>query len=238
MKWILCVVLLLFHVHGFAAAQYSKEQCDDFKQQKEQIRKRMNAGYGVQEGNWLNKRDRELFQLIGSHCSNPVAHKSSEKSVVIRSAQVTSAPSHQSVSLQNMPGWSANNATFKGDKAAAWSDYYQVPAKCRQRNLSELDFVQCAEHKAAVRKEFEHSWDNLKFTPLTVGTAQASLSQQRDIANTEVMEMVTLVHVDTLKIPPVQSIPSVDKNFHKHFTWFGISFVFFVAGACWLIWRK
>ena len=30
----------------------------------------------------------------------------------------------------------------------------------------------------------------------------------------------------------------VDKNFHQHFTWFGIAFVVFVGLSSWIIWRK
>lgn len=240
MKWILCILLILSRAPAFAADQYSKAQCDDLKNQKEQIRKRMNAGYGVQEGNWLNKRDRELFRLIGLHCSSPNSTRhsgitaSSNLAASSASAEVTSP----TTSLSKMPDWSANNAVFRGEKAAAWSEYYQVPTKCRQRNLSETDFVQCAEHKATERQKFARAWDKLKFTPLTVGTTEATLSESGHPAHSESLTTATNEKTEPLTLLPAKASVSGNKDFHKHFTWFGIGFVMLVAGACWLIWRK
>ncbi|SEI13129.1 hypothetical protein SAMN05660691_04048 [Rheinheimera pacifica] len=195
----------------------------------------MNSGYGVEEGNWLNKRDRELFKLIGVHCSSPNLHSSSGDSR-ISSFSDTATVKRPAVSLSDMPDWRADNAIFKGDKSAAWSEYYQVPVSCRQKNLSEDDFVKCAEHKTQQRKQFDAAWNNLKFTPLTAGTSQAPAPQLQGQTNQEILTAFTIEQ--STNLVPTQHSVSVDKDFHKHFTWFGVSFVVFVAGACWIIWRK
>lgn len=237
MKWILCLLLLITHVPVFSAIQYSKAQCDNLKRQKELIRKRMNAGYGVEEGNWLDKRDRELFKLIGFHCSSPNLRSGSVASRASPSSDASTIK-RPAVSLSDMPDWRADNAIFKGDKSAAWSEYYQVPVSCRQKNLSEEDFVKCAEHKSQQRKQFDAAWNNLRFTPLTAGTSQAPAPQLQMQTNQEYLTAFAIDQSNNQNQVPIQHSVSVDKDFHKHFTWFGVSFVVFVAGASWIIWRK
>lgn len=198
----------------------------------------MNAGYGVEEGNWLNKRDRELFKLIGLHCSSRTLRSGSGAISRVSPSSDTSTVQRPAVSLSDMPDWRADNAIFKGDKSAAWSEYYQVPVSCRQRNLSENDFVKCAEHKAHQRMQFDAAWENLKFTPLTAGTSQAPAPQLQVQTNKEYLTAFAIDQSDDQNLVATQHSVSVDKDFHKHFTWFGVSFVVFVAGACWFIWRK
>ncbi|MDP5151639.1 hypothetical protein [Rheinheimera baltica] len=243
MKWILLTAILLTPLSLFAAEQYSKAECDNLKHQKEQIRKRMNQGYGVAEGNWLNKRDRELFRLIGLHCSSPNEDRASTTTERVDMSPSVSRNSRPSTSLQDMPNWSANNDIFKDDKAAAWSEYYQVPVRCRQKALSEIDFVQCADHKAEQRKQFDEMWQLLKFTPLTTGVSSASAStfftpRLQTQPHVESMQIYTID--DTADMPDVNAAKTVtvDKDFHKHFSWFGIAFVIFIAGSSWIIWRK
>lgn len=198
----------------------------------------MNAGYGVEEGNWLNKRDRELFKLIGLHCSSPTLRSGSGAISRVAPSSDTSTVKHPAVSLSDMPDWRADNAIFKGDKSAAWSEYYQVPVSCRQKNLSENDFVKCAEHKAQQRKQFDAAWENLKFTPLTAGTSQAPAPQLQGQTNQEYLTAFAIDQSDNQNQVPTRHSVSVDKDFHQHFTWFGVSFVVFVTGASWIIWRK
>ncbi|WP_157605994.1 hypothetical protein [Rheinheimera sp. SA_1] len=70
------LVLILTNSPLCAVEQYTKAECDRLKQQKEQIHKRLNAGYGFAEGEQLVKQDRELFQKIASHCTSPDANVS------------------------------------------------------------------------------------------------------------------------------------------------------------------
>jgi hypothetical protein len=76
MKWIILLVLILTNSPLCAVEQYTKAECDRLKQQKEQIHKRLNAGYSFAEGEQLVKQDRELFQKIASHCTSPDANVS------------------------------------------------------------------------------------------------------------------------------------------------------------------
>ncbi|WP_417707441.1 hypothetical protein [Rheinheimera aquimaris] len=237
MKRIFLIAVLLTSSLLSAATQYSKAQCDGLKAQKEQIRKRMNQGYGVAEGNWLNKRDRELFMLIGQHCSSPFENEAK----VSNSGAHPTAPRpnsmHSSTIQKNMPDWSATNHIFKGDQAAAWSQYYQVPNQCRQKNLSEADFVKCANHKSEQRKQFDQMWQSLNFTPLTAGVSGSATPPIQQQPHYETMPVYTTAPSN----PPneaKQNTVTVDKDFHQHFTWFGIAFVVFIGVSSWLIWRK
>lgn len=111
-----------------------------------------------------------------------------------------------------------------------------MPVSCRQKNLSEGDFVKCAEHKTQQRKQFDAAWNNLKFTPLTAGTSQAPAPQLQGQTNQEILSAFTIEQ--STNLVATQHSVSVDKDFHKHFTWFGVSFMIFVAAASWIIWRK
>lgn len=75
-----------------------------------------------------------------------------------------------------MPAWSAQNAIFKGDKVAAWTEFDQVPRHCRQKQLTEVEFVKCADDKALQKIVFEHKWQQLTFVPLNTVAADATLS--------------------------------------------------------------
>ena len=148
MKRIFLLVMLLACSTLAAAEQYSKDQCDDLKAQKAQIRNRMNQDYGVSEGNWLNKRDRELFQLINKYCSSPIVPEPTA------SARETQAATPYSV-------------TTGADTLLVYT---------------------------------------------TAPTSQPEAASRHRV--------------------------TVNKNFHQHFTWFGIAFVVFVGLSSWIIWRK
>lgn len=184
MKWILLLVLILTHRPLWAEQQYSNTHCERLKQQKELIRKRLNAGYGFAEGERLDKQDRELFQMIAAHCIAPIADTSAAAAKDDDSAAEPDYAQHPSgnhrqfsseyanVPLQQMPAWSGHNAIFNGDKVAAWTEFYQVPQHCRKKQLSETEFVLCANHKARQRELFEQNWQQLKFSPVNVSAAQ------------------------------------------------------------------
>jgi hypothetical protein len=241
MKWIFVLGIALIHSPLWAAEQYTEAQCGSLKQQQEQIRKRMNAGYSFSEGNWLNKRDRELFQQIASHCTTPVTQAATHsESDIITSYQSTDS-TNSKIALQDMPAWSGRNAIFEGDKAAAWAEFYQVPTRCRQKQLSEVDFVACADHKALQRLQFEQRWQKLKFVPLTTGTAQATA------ARTERQPVLQSIPAYTMEptIPTSSTRPAAQhstsryvENIQQQFHWVGMAFIVVLAVGSWLIWRK
>lgn len=264
MKWILLLVLLLSYNPLWAAAQYSQAQCDSLKQQKEQIRKRLNAGYGFAEGARLDQQDRELFQKIASHCTSPVADSETRYEIDDAPAddQETSPYRHPppakytNVSLQQMPAWSGRNAIFKGDKVAAWTEFYQVPQHCRQKQLSEAEFVLCADHKAQQRELFEQKWQRLKFSPVNVGAAQAvplqtSPSQTNPLQASPlqaerqpVLESIPAYTMEPTNSPSLTSTatqPSGSRyveNIQQQFHWVGIAIIIFLTILSWLIWRQ
>lgn len=186
MKWIFLFLLLLMQIPLCAETQYSQSQCDNIEQEREQIRKRLNAGYSAKEGEWLDRRDRELFQVLAVHCISPSTNTSSYRmtddedteSGYTSTERRAATSIYAGMSLQEMPEWSGANAIFTGDKAAAWDEFYQVPPQCRLKKLSETEFVACAEDKAAQKSIFEQKWQQLTFVPVGTDTALAQPSAQ------------------------------------------------------------
>ena len=247
MKWILLLVLILTHCPLTAAEQYTKAQCDRLKQQRELIRKHMNAGYGFAQGERLDKQDRELFQKIAAHCTSPVAASETRYEIDDAPAddQDTSpnrrpAPTrYANVSLQQMPAWSGRNAIFKGDKAAAWTEFYQVPRHCRQKELSEAEFVSCADHKSQQRQLFEQKWQQLKFSPVNISSAQANPSQAERQPIQNVVTAYTVESSLSAKDPAAQASTSrYVENIRQQFNWVGMAIIGLLAALSWLIWRK
>jgi hypothetical protein len=258
MKWILLLVLILTHSPLSADEQYTKADCDRLNQQKEQIRKRLNAGYGFAEGERLDKEDRELFQLIAAHCTSPVADTALsddsdyEPGDELSDEQITSpnqrpaTTKYANVSLQQMPAWSGHNAIFKGDKVAAWTEFYQVPRHCRQKELSEAEFVQCADHKTQQRQLFEQKWQRLKFSPVNIGAAQAvpSSTSSLQAERQPVLESIPAYTMEPTNSPSSNSTatqPSGSRyveNIQQQFHWVGIAVIIFLAVLSWLIWRQ
>jgi hypothetical protein len=241
MKWIFVLGIALIHSPLWAAEQYTEAQCGSLKQQKEQIRKRMNAGYSSSEGNWLNKRDRELFQQIATHCTTPVTQTATHsESDVIPSYRSTDS-TNSNISLQDMPAWSGRNAIFEGDKAAAWTEFYQVPTRCRQKQLSEADFVACADHKALQRLQFEQRWQKLTFVPLTTGTVQATATKRESQPILQSIPAYTLeptISTSSSKATTPDSGSRYVENIQQQFHWVGMAFIVVLAFGSWLIWRK
>lgn len=254
MKWILLLVVILTHSPLCAAEQYTKVQCDDLKQQKEQIRQRFNAGYGVAEGEWLKKLDDKIFFLIASHCNSPLAHaavagsSNENQGYASQTARNSSAATsaYNELSLQEMPAWSGHNAIFKGDKVAAWTEFYQMPRHCRQKQLSEAEFVQCAEDKAQQKRRFEQRWQQLTFVPLTVGTMPATTDRvstpQPELESIIAYTVGSATSTATASSQAISSHSTATgsryvDNIQQQFHWVGITILVLLAIGCWLIWR-
>lgn len=151
----------LFSPFLFANPQYTQYDCDQLAAERENIRKRLNSGYRVREGNYLNERDRKLFIEISKHCRNPVKEENyfyysdSIRTTSSQPSPVTSRPSRRPVNTN----YTANNRVFSGDKREAWDRFYKIPARCRSKDLTPDDFVFCAEDKADQRRDFEANWN-------------------------------------------------------------------------------
>jgi hypothetical protein len=246
MKWMLMLLLILTPHSLSAATPYSQTQCDSLKQQKEQIRKRLNTGYSFAEGEQLDKRDRELFQQIAAHCISPIANAAASDDAPSDEADDdqqtywnTSAATskYAGLSLQELPSWSARNAIFNGDKMAAWTEFYQVPRQCRQKQLSVTEFVQCADDKAQQKRVFEQRWHSLTFVPLTADTAQAKATKAQQPA----LQSIAAYTVETAPAaaPPVTAPSSrYVENIQQQFHWVGIAILVLLTIGGWLIWRS
>lgn len=158
MKRLLTTALLFFSLVSLASDQYSQRYCDDLKAEREYIRKRFNTGYGITEGNFLNERDREIYMLMAKHCRKPVPDASyyyTDVPVRRTSPVITS-------NTRRLPraNFSAHNHVFTPEKSAAWDAFYKIPARCRSKDMTQDDFVFCAENKSDQRREFEQQWSN------------------------------------------------------------------------------
>jgi hypothetical protein len=138
MKWLSISLVLAVLLPAHAAAQYTAADCENLKQQQQQLSNRIGQGDAADETHMLTQREQELVQLIGLHCA------------------------------------------------------------------------------AAVEKQ-------------TVSTLST--------ATIESVPVYTVDPVPTDNAAAANTV-TVAKDFHKHFTWFGIAFVVFIAAASWIIWRK
>jgi hypothetical protein len=138
-----------------------------------------------------------------------------------------------------MPEWSGRNAIFKGDKVAAWTEFYQVPTRCRQKQLTEAEFVLCADHKAQQRQLFDQKWQRLNFSPVNISSAKTKPSQAKREPMQNVVTAYTVEPTPAASNPPSQ--PSASRyveNIRQQFNWVGMTIIGILAALCWLIWRK
>ena len=159
MRSMLYLLFLLFTLSPllYADEQYSEYHCNELKKEKERIQERFTKGYGVAEGNYLNERDRELFQIMRKHCVAPIKPNDG---VVYKRAEKDGLPSNSYDASAINDNWSAQNRTYEGEKLKAWEAFYKMPANCRQKNSANHDFVACADDKAHQKIQFESYWRN------------------------------------------------------------------------------
>lgn len=157
LKFLSFILLLPLSLNTYADEQYSAQHCKALKEEKERIQERFAKGYGVAEGNYLNARDIELFQLMRKHCVKPTLPNADS----LTDDYLTESPSKRTYNVKSInDNWSAHNKTYHGEKADAWLDFYKVPYRCRQKDSTTDDFIYCSEFKAKRRVEFEEYWKN------------------------------------------------------------------------------
>lgn len=156
------ILLALIASQAAANEQYSAYHCKTLKAEKERIQERFAKGYGVAEGNYLNDRDRELFQIMRRHCVKPIQSNQSVPSITFSDDDQPNQPfpnsSYDSSAIND--NWSAQNRVYQGEKLKSWETFYKMPAKCRQKSPQHDDFVFCADDKAQQKKAFEQYWRN------------------------------------------------------------------------------
>lgn len=156
----LSILFIIFGFPSFANDQYTKSDCEYLAKEREYIKKRLNAGYRVREGNRLNERDQELFRVISKHCRKPVDDSAYFYSSQPSQTVTNLVPNYPISSSAINDNWSAHNRVYQGEKLEAWEAFYKMPSRCRHRQSAQADFVFCAENKAEQRQEFEKYWEN------------------------------------------------------------------------------
>lgn len=154
----LLLIPLIFSFYALSAEQYYDFECRNLQNERDYIQKRLKAGYGVREGNYLNERDRELFTEIAKHCKKPIKREDissySYSDRPVRNAPIVTRQYHRPINTN----YSGHNKIYYGEKRDAWDKYYKMPDRCRAKNLKHEDFVFCAEDKADKRDKFEEYW--------------------------------------------------------------------------------
>lgn len=235
MQWIVLILALLLPQPLFASEQYSTYQCDNLRDRIEFLRKRTSSGYDVAASSASSPRDGDLVAEYSAHCQHPV-----DTVRVVRGAiNPSPASDYQYDSLENMPSFSANNATFSGEKADAWADFYQLPQQCRQKKPTDDVFVFCAENKIKQRNEFERVWQSnaaevsTPVAQLEVATMQEyPQPRQAEVSHSVIASTSTAAEQSTLSY-----LQALDEQ-NQRFKWYGILILALMATAGFLAWRR
>ncbi len=237
MKWIFVVFGLFWQLPLQAAEQYSQFVCDNLEDRLEFIQKRTSSGYDINASSSTTAKDFALMQEYNSHCQHPV-----DTVRVIRGAiQESQTANYADTQLQDMPSLSGNNATYHGEKADAWEDFYQVSRLCRKKQLTEAQFIWCAEHKAEQRAKFEHEWQiavaaNTATSALTEATSIPTVARvPQVISNDSTTPVQSAANAEN---PPLlQYWQALDEQ-NQRFKWYGLVMLLLMVIAGWLTWRN
>ncbi len=232
MKWMLLVLGIGWQLPLHAVEQYSTYQCDNLKARLNVIKKRSSSGYDIDVNQFSVNKDLALLHEYSLYCVHPV-----DTVRVIRGA-ISDAQSAEfpETSLQDMPSFSANNATFGGEKAAAWDDFYQVPRQCRKKQLSEFEFVACAEDKADQRVKFEQNWQPQQSVKSQIHESQsASIMPPKPVVSVPSTTNPATVVIESEQ-SLLQYLQTLDEQ-NQRFKWYGLVMLLLMAVAAWLAWR-
>ncbi len=233
MKWILLFICVMPQLPLLAAEQYSQFDCDNLKDRVEFIKKRTSSGYDIDASSSLVAKDFAVIRDYQIHCQHPV-----DTVRVIRGAvQDPSVVTY--TSSQVMPIFSAQNNTFEGAKADAWTEFYQVPRQCRKKQLAESEFVACAEHKADQRAKFEQRWQSENAARATLTVAQpATMAALKPVVLSEgAATAVSSIDVATEDPSLLQYWQALAEQ-NQRFQWYGVVMLLLMAIAGGLAWRK
>ena len=156
------ILLALIASHAVANEQYSAQHCKALKEEKQRIQERFAKGYGDALRNYLNDRDKQIFQIMRKYCVKPTTENKFAKpnSTTPRPNQPKSSHALTYDPSAINDNWSARNPTYTGEKRLAWDDFYKIPARCRKINQNSDDFITCSEDKLQQRERFEEYWKN------------------------------------------------------------------------------
>lgn len=233
MKWMFVLLVFLSLQPLSAAQQYSTYQCDNLRDRIEFTRKRISSGNDIVASSASNISDRALVKEYSTYCQSPV-----DTVRVVRGA-ITPSVEHQHTSTQAIPSFSANNAIFTGEKANQWANFYQPPRQCRQKELTDTEFVFCAEHKAEQRAQFELIWQSrFSKTSVQIVHSPASMSAQPQ----KTMQLAVMPTPNDTKF----SADELDQSSYwraldeqnQNFKWYGIIMLVLMVLAGVFVWRR
>jgi hypothetical protein len=242
MRWMLLFLCIFCQLQLQAAEQYSKFDCDNLKDRLAFMQKRSSAGYDINASSSTMAKDFLLMKEYNLHCQHPV-----DTTRVIRGAiQESQSSIYSDLQIQEMPSFSANNAIFLGAKAAAWEDFYQVPTQCRKKQLTETEFIWCAEHKTDQRAQFEQQWQptnsaQAETSTLVSAAAEPRQTQQALIAAASeptAVEPNGVQITETNDGPTALNYLQVLEEQNQRAKWYGVIILLLMSVAGLLVWRK
>lgn len=217
------LLTLLFSSLTLSNEQYSRQYCEQLINEKEQVRKMMNAGYGERQRNSLNNKDRRLFNLISKHCRAPVTESDSVYSPEPTSSLQQQPKNNSSSAINN--NWSAHNPTYTGAKVVAWDKFYQIPKACRNHEISADDFIFCADDKNAQRAKFENYWRDTQSKLAKTASSPKFTSVVISSASTQ----AKIEKPDNARAVPY---------YKNEMLWLGLAFAFVIVGGFAFIWKR
>lgn len=236
MKWMIVLLVFLLLRPASAAQQYSTYQCDNLRERIEFIRKRISSGNDIVAASATDIRDKALIQEYATHCRYPV-----DTVRVVRGASKPSGSSaeNENTALQDMPNFSANNSIYTGKKARDWADFYQPPRQCRQKQLTDSEFVFCAEHKADQRAKFELIWQS-QFPEKSSQVERMHISgEYMPQKSIQIGTIATTGETESRvnEFNHKSYLQALDEQ-NQNFKWYGVILIVFMAAAGLLVWRR
>jgi len=153
-KRTLLAACLVFSADMVAAEQYSQTQCNQIEAERERIRDRMRSSYTSQQGERLRRRSTELFKMLGNHCKRPTEGYSRR----VYADTYVPPPANELLNKKVHDSTVFGKTYNSDDKRLEWGRFYQLPGRCRAKQMEQTDFVWCSENRAEQRATFEAQW--------------------------------------------------------------------------------
>ncbi len=230
-RWMIILIILLSLQPLLAAEQYSEYHCDNLRERIEFMRERNSSGYDIVASTASSISDGALLKEYSTHCLNPV-----DTVRVVRGAiPASSTAQEKDNTIRELPSFSADNAIYVGEKANAWADFYQPPRQCRQKKLTDSEFVYCAEHKAEQRAKFELSWQSEYLK--TISEKQLLQESTMQVPK-KTMQLETIPAITEAEQLTQHTYRQAIDEQNQEFTRYGIIMLLLIVFAGLWVWRR
>lgn len=192
-KRTLLAACLVFSADIVGAEQYSQTRCNQIEAEREKIRDRMRSSYTSQQGERLRRRSTELFKKLGNHCKRPT--KGYSRRVY---ANTYVPPSSNELLNKKVYDSTVFGKSYNSDdKRLEWGRFYQLPGRCRAKQMERTDFVWCSENRAEQRAAFEAQWQT------KVKSAAIRAQKLQDRTPSVTLPLKTLGKANSMTLTPV-----------------------------------